>query len=115
MTILVVIEQDSTTAGAVNANRSTGKSHTVKFPSPDEESDARGANAQWVTERAPGITLANFGEIKFTDCAALEGVNYEISHGVSGGTTIDLVVDGNALATAAINGDSEVDVKYTGV
>ena len=63
MTILTVIKQDSTTAGAVYTNKSTGKSHTVKFPSPDEESDARGANAQWVIERAPGTTLAHLAEI----------------------------------------------------
>jgi hypothetical protein len=62
---------------------------------------------------APAWELANFGAIKFTDCVALEGVNYKFSHSVSEGTTIDFVVDGNTVATGAINGDNEVNVKYT--
>ena len=37
-----------------------------------------------------------------------------MSHVVSGGTMIDLAVDGNTLATGTINGDSEVDIKETG-
>lgn len=84
----------------------------MEFFSPGEEYDARGKNAQWVIERAPGTTLANFGEIKFTDCAAAETNGFR--HLLGGGTTIDLVVDGNTLATGAITGDTEVTIRYTG-
>jgi hypothetical protein len=84
----------------------------VEFFSHGDEYDSRGSNAQWVIERAPGTTLANFGEIKFTGCstAASDGT----LHTLSGGTTIDLVTDGKTLATGAINGDNEVDITYTG-
>ncbi|KAF2709195.1 concanavalin A-like lectin/glucanase [Pleomassaria siparia CBS 279.74] len=112
VSITVATSQSGITAGAAFVNQNTLQSINVEFYSPNEKFDARCANAQWVIERAPGTTLANFGQIKFTESAAAEANGF--SHGVSGGTTIDFVVDGNTLATGAINGDSEVDITYTG-
>ncbi|KAH8692476.1 hypothetical protein GQ44DRAFT_734072 [Phaeosphaeriaceae sp. PMI808] len=101
-----------TTADAAFVNQNTGQSKDVTFYSPNENSNARGANAQWVIEQALDTTLADFGEIKFTGSAAAEA--NEFSYGVAGGTTLDLVRDGTTFATGAINGDSEVDTTYTG-
>lgn len=63
-------------------------------------------------ERAPQTTLANFGEIKFTNAAASDAD--QKFYGVLGGTTINFVENGNTLATGEINGDSDVIIKYTG-
>jgi hypothetical protein len=93
-------------------NQSTGKSFTKEFYTPDEDYDAKGANAQWVIERAPGTTLANFGELKFTECSAAtsKGTTFDLS----GGETIEFVDQGTTKATAEIKGGSEVVIKYTG-
>jgi hypothetical protein len=109
--ITVAISAGGTAAEAAFVNRQTQQSYSVEFFSPGEEYDSRGANAQWVIERAPETTLANFGEIKFIDSSA--GANGN-SYGIQGGTTIDFVNNGNTLATGAINGDSGVDTAYTG-
>lgn len=112
MSITVVTSQSGTVAGASFVNRNNGQSKVVEFYSPGEDYDARGATAQWVIERAPGTTLANFGLLSFTDSGAADAGGF--SYGLTGGTTIDLVVDGVTLATGAINGDSQVDITYTG-
>jgi hypothetical protein len=109
--ITVAISGAGTTAEAAFVNRQTQQAYSVQFFSPGEEYDSRGANAQWVIERAPGTTLANFGEIKFVDSSA--GANGN-SYGTQGGTSVNLVDNGNTLSTGAINGNSEVVTAYTG-
>jgi hypothetical protein len=99
-------------AAASFVNQNTRQTYQQEFVSPGEDYDARGKNAQWVIERAPGTTLANFGTLKFTESAAAETNGFR--HELTGGTTINLVVDGQTLATGAINGPTEVDITYTG-
>ncbi|KAF2648595.1 concanavalin A-like lectin/glucanase [Lophiostoma macrostomum CBS 122681] len=108
----VTVTDAGTTAHAVFINEVTGQDYEADFFSPNEDTDARGQSAQWVIEEAPGTTLANFGTIQFINCAAMDANH--VDYGVSGGTTVDLVVDGNTLATGAIASDTEVDATYTG-
>ena len=112
MAITVAVASGLTTAGASFANHNNGKVASVEMHSPGEEYDAKGISAQWVIERAPGTTLANFGEIKFTEAAAAESDGTK--HTLANALTVDLVVDGKTLAKGAVNGDSEVDITYTG-
>jgi hypothetical protein len=113
VSIKVTITQSGTAAAASFVNKNTNQPYnTPVFYSPDEDSDATGINAEWVMERAPGTTLANFGEVIFTDCYAADssGVQYFLT----GGTTVNLVNSGTTFATGTIVGDHEVDTKYTG-
>lgn len=114
MTIILGITQAGTTAEAGFVNKKTLTKYTTPlFFTPNEDSDAKGINAQWVMEAAPGTTLANFGEIDFTDCSATGagGTKYT----VEGGTTLELVRSGTTLATGTIiDASSEVIITYTG-
>ena len=113
MSITVTVTQTGTTAATAFVNKNTNKSYnTPEFYSPDDDSDATGINAQWVIERAPGTTLANFGEVIFTDCSAADSGGYQ--YYLTGGTTLNLVDSGTTLATGTIVGDNEVDINYTG-
>jgi hypothetical protein len=102
----------STAAQAGFVNQNTNQFYdTPVFFSPDEDSDATGINAQWLIERVLRTTLANFGEVIFTDCSAADKGGYQ--YHLEGGTTLNLVDGGTTLATGTIVGDSEVDIKYT--
>ena len=86
MSITVTVTQSGTAAAAAFVNINTDKSYnTPVFYSPDEDSDATGINAEWVIERAPGTTLANFGEVIFIDCSAADSGGYQ--YYLTGGTT----------------------------
>jgi hypothetical protein len=113
VSITVTVFSYGTLAVATFINKNTLKSYTTpEFVSPDEDSDATGISAQWVVERAPGTSLANFGEVIFTDCSAADAGGYQ--YYLTGGTTLSLVADGSTLATGTIVGNNEVDAKYTG-
>ena len=113
MSITVTVTQSGTAAAAGFVNKNTNKLYnTPGFYSPDEDSDATGINAEWVIERAPGTTLANFGEVIFTDCSAADSGGHQ--YYLTGGTTVNLVDSDTTLATGTIVGDNEVDIKYTG-
>jgi hypothetical protein len=113
VSITVTVFQSGTAAAAAFVNKNTNKSYnTPEFYSPDEDSDATGINAQWVIERAPETTLANFGEVIFTDCSAADSGGYQ--YYLTGGTTLNLADGDTTLATGTIVGDNEVDAKYTG-
>jgi hypothetical protein len=113
VSITLTITQSGTAAAAAFVNKKTDKSYnTPMFYSPDEEHDAKGINAEWVIERAPGTTLANFGQVVFTDCSAADSGGYQ--YHLTGGITLNLVDSGTTLATGAVIGDDEVDIVYTG-
>ena len=114
MTITVTVSQAGTAANAAFVNINTDKYYdTPTFYSPDEDSDATGISAQWVIERAPQTTLADFGEIIFTDCSASDKGGYQ--YFLTGGTTLNLVDMDTRYATGTIVGDNKVDIKYTGL
>lgn len=113
VSITLTVTQSGTAAEASFVNQNTNQFYdTPEFNSPDEDSDATGINAQWVIERAPGTTLANFGKVIFTECSTADTGGYQ--YYLEGGTTLNLVDSGTTLATGTIVGDSEVDIKYTG-
>jgi hypothetical protein len=113
VTITVTISQAGTAADASFININTDKSYnTPMFYSPNEDSDATGSSAQWVIERAPQTTLADFGEIIFTDCSTADKGGYQ--YFLTGGTTLNMVNMDTRYATGTIVGDNKVDIKYTG-
>ncbi|KAK4981711.1 hypothetical protein LTR50_007889 [Elasticomyces elasticus] len=113
VSITVAVTQTGTAATASFVNMNTDKSYnTPEFYSPDEDSDATGINAEWAIERAAdGTTLANFGEVIFTDCSAADSGGYQ--YYLTGGTTLNMVVSGTTLATGTIVGDNEVWISDT--
>lgn len=106
--------QARTTAEAGFVNEKTLTKYTTPlFFTPNEDSDGKGINAQRVVEAAPATTLANFGEIDFTDCSAtgVGGTKYTDE----GGTTLELGRSVTTLATGfIIDASSEVIITYTG-
>jgi hypothetical protein len=63
-----------TVTAATFLNINTYKTYNMpEFYCLDEESAATGIDAEFVIERAPGTTLANFGEVIFLDYRADSG------------------------------------------
>jgi formylmethanofuran dehydrogenase subunit C len=113
VSITVTITQAGTAAVAAFVNKNTNRSYkTLAFYSSDPDSNAEGVNAESVIERAPGTTLANFGEVVFTDCSAADFGGYQ--YFLMGGTALKFVDSGTTLATGTIVGNSEVGIRYTG-
>lgn len=83
---------------------------TPEFYSPDEDSDATGESAAWFVEQPPGLTLANFGQLIFSDCAAANIDDHR--YGPTGGTEVNLKFRGTTLAIGTIISDDQVGVKY---
>lgn len=100
-----------TAATATFVNRNTRAPYTTpEFYSPDEDSDATGESAAWFVEQPPQLTLANFDQLIFSDCAAAD--KDEHRYGLTGGTEVNLVFRGTALAIGTIISDDQVGVNH---